>query len=145
MINSFAIHFLAPRSGVIGIWNDYGSWDIRDRALAVGAIFRLSWSAAISQLKNLELIDWGQHRNLSESEPSYGDYLRLGLRWSDEFRAPYLSPVFTTSILNEYAAKRLTSARALELLRGTLTADQLPTRVKGSIEDLRRSFHGHDG
>lgn len=143
MINSFAIHFLAPRAGVMRVWDEHHSWEPRDRALAVGAVFRLSWSAAISQLRNLELIDYGQHRSLSEYEPSYGDYLRLGLTWVDEFSAPYLSPSFTAAILNQYATGRLTSARSLELLRGTLTADQLPTRNL-SMEDLRRSFAGHD-
>lgn len=145
MINSFAIHFLAPRAGVTRVWNEHKSWAPRDRALTVGAIFRLSWSAAISQLRNLELIDHGQHRSLNEYEPSRGDYLRLGLMWLDEFSAPYLSPSFTSAILNAYAAGRLTSARTLELLRGTLTTDQLPTRTSGSIEDLRRSFAGHNG
>lgn len=144
MINSFAIHFLAPRAGVTHVWNEHQSLEPRDRALAVGAIFRLSWSAAIGQLRNLDLIDYGQHRSLIENEPSYGDYLRLGLTWRDEFSAPYLSPSFTAAILNAYATGRLTSARSLELLRGTLTANQLPTRADGSITDLRRSFAGHD-
>jgi transcriptional regulator with XRE-family HTH domain/Zn-dependent peptidase ImmA (M78 family) len=145
MINSFAIHFLAPRAGVSQVWNENRSWNVRDRALAVGARFRLSWSAIISQLRNLELIDYGQYRSLSEHEPSYGDYLRLELTWQDEFTAPYLSPSFTAAILNAYVAGRLTGARSLELLRGTLTEDQLPTRTNGSTEDLRRSFAGHDG
>lgn len=145
MINSFAIHFLAPRAGVTRVWNEHQSWEPRDRALAVGAVFRLSWSAVISQLRNLELIDYAQHRSLSEYEPSFGDYLRLGLTWLDEFSAPYLSPSFTAAILNAYVAGRITGARSLELLRGTLTADQLPTRTGGSIEDIRRSFAGHDG
>ncbi len=144
MINSFAIHFLAPRAGVTKVWNERQSWAPRDRALAVGALFRLSWSAAIGQLRNLDLIDQRQHRSLTEHEPSYGDYLRLGLTWLEEFSSPYLSPSFTAAILNAYAAGHLTSARSLELLRGTLTAKDLPTRVVGSIEDLRRSFAGHD-
>lgn len=144
MINSFAIHFLAPRAGVIGVWNQHQDWKTRDRALAVGAVFRLSWSAAIGQLRNLSLIDHDQHRGLGEHEPSRGDYLRLGLTWMEEFAAPYVSPAFTASVLNAYAAERLTRARTLELLRGTLEEDQFPTQDRDSLETLRRSFSGHD-
>ena len=144
MINSFAIHFLAPRAGVVRVWNEQKSWATRDRALAVGAEFRLSWSAAVSQLRNLGLIDYDQHRALSDDEPRRGEYLRLGLAWTEELAAPYLSPAFTAAVLTAYTDGRLTAARSLELLRGTLSADHLPERAGGSIEDLRRSFAGHD-
>lgn len=145
MINSFAIHFLAPRAGVTRVWNEHQEWGIRDRALGVGAEFRLSWSAAVSQLRNIELIDYDEHRSLSEREPRRGEYLRLGLAWTEELAAPYLSPVFTAAVLNAYLDERLTADRSIELLRGTLNTDQLPVRADGSIEDLRRSFAGHDG
>ena len=144
MINSFAIHFLAPRAGVTLVWNEHQEWGIRDRALAVGAEFRLSWSAAVSQLRNLELIDGDQHRNLSEHEPRRGEYLRLGFAWTEELGAPYLSPAFTAAVINAYLSERLTADRSIELLRGTLNADQLPERSGGSVEDLRRSFAGHE-
>ncbi|WP_157975191.1 helix-turn-helix domain-containing protein [Glycomyces dulcitolivorans] len=145
MINSFAIHFLAPRAGVSKVWNEYRAWEPRDRALAVAAKFRLSWSAAVNQLRNLDLINFDQHGSFREDEPTPGDYLRLELNWREECAAPYLSPAFTAAILNAYVDGQLTAARSLELLRGTLPATELPTRAGASIEDLRRSFAGHDG
>lgn len=143
MINAFAIHFLAPRSGVLNVWRSRSGWSTRDRALAVGAEFRLSWSAAVSQLKNLNLLSHEQHRSLTSREPRSGDYLRLGLTWVDELAPPYLSPALTSAILNAYADERLTESRALELLRGTISADELPTHETTTIEDLRGSFAGH--
>jgi Zn-dependent peptidase ImmA (M78 family)/transcriptional regulator with XRE-family HTH domain len=77
MINSFAIHFLAPRAGITALWNQHADWLVRDRALAVGASFRLSWSAAILQLRNVDLINHEEYRALGEEEPRSGDYLRL--------------------------------------------------------------------
>ncbi|MFG3340640.1 helix-turn-helix domain-containing protein [Glycomyces sp. NPDC048151] len=145
MVSSFAIHFLAPRAGVSKVWNEYRTWKPRDRALAVAAIFRLSWSAAINQLRNLELVNPSQHRSFREHEPNSGDYLRLKLNWREECAAPYLSPSLTAAILNAYVDGQLTTARSLELLRGTLPVSELPTRAEDSIEDLRRSFAGHDG
>lgn len=144
MINSFAIHFLAPRAGVTKVWAEHNDLPLRDRALAVGVAFRLSWSATISQLRNVELISHEERERLSTSEPRSGDYLRLGLSWADELESPYLSPGFIAACLQGYTLSKLTEARTLELLRGLLSADDLPT-LESSIDSFRRSFEGHPG
>jgi len=144
MVNSFAIHFLAPRAGVNEAWEKHSSWPPRDRALAVSALFKLSWSAAVAQLKNLNLIDFEVHRMLAADEPRSGDYLRLGLAWSTELECPYVSPGFAAACLRGYVSGRLTSSRVVELLRGTLDADDLPRQDDVTRDDLRKSFAGHD-
>jgi transcriptional regulator with XRE-family HTH domain/Zn-dependent peptidase ImmA (M78 family) len=144
MINSFAIHFLAPRAGLSKVWSEHPDWDVRDRALAVGASFRLSWSAAVGQLRNLNIINQMDHQRLADNEPRRGDFLRLGLGWVDELSGPYVSPGFASASVNGYVSGRLTAARAVELLRGTLEIDDLPRQGTLSMEDLRRSFAGHD-
>jgi Zn-dependent peptidase ImmA (M78 family)/DNA-binding XRE family transcriptional regulator len=144
MINSFAIHFLAPRAGVNAVWNQHVGWRTRDRALAVGASFRLSWSAAILHLRNVSVITPDEHRTLGEDEPRSGDYLRLGLSWVDELASPYISPGFATACVNGYVSGRLTSHRTLELLRETLAESDLPRQDTPSLDDLRSAFTGHD-
>jgi transcriptional regulator with XRE-family HTH domain/Zn-dependent peptidase ImmA (M78 family) len=143
MINSFAIHFLAPRAGVNKVWSENSYLSVRDRALTVGVVFRLSWSAAISQLRNVALISHEERERLSANEPRSGDYLRLGLSWKDELEAPYLSPAFTSACLMGYTAGKLAESRVLELLRGMLSVDDLPALDTPSVDALRRSFQGH--
>lgn len=145
MINSFAIHFLAPRAGVTKVWSARRDWSLRDRALAVGVAFRLSWSATISQLRNIELISFEDRERMSTDEPRSGDYLRLGLSWKDELEAPYLSPAFIAACLTGYTSTKLTEPRVLELLRGLLNVEDLPALDSTSIDTLRRSFEGHPG
>ena len=142
-INSFAIHFLAPRAGIQAVWGRHADWSTRDRALAVGASFRLSWSATVGQLRNVDLVSYDEHRTLSEDDPRVGDYLRLGLSWTDELESPYVSPGFAAACVNGYVSGRLTRGRTVELLRGTLAANDLPRQNVGSLDDLRRSFTGH--
>jgi transcriptional regulator with XRE-family HTH domain len=144
MISSFAIHFLAPRAGLYRVWNECRDWDLRDRALAVGASFRLSWSATLGQLSNVDIIDQDTRRRLADDEPRRGDYMRLGLRWVDELASPYISPGFASASVNGYVTGRLTAARTVELLRGTLEPDDLPRQDPLSMNDLRRSFSEHD-
>jgi transcriptional regulator with XRE-family HTH domain/Zn-dependent peptidase ImmA (M78 family) len=140
MISSFAIHFLAPRTGVGKIWNDRSRCSVRDRALAVGSTFRLSWSAAISQLLNLNLIEHEEFRILRDREPRSGDYVRLELSWNDEPKSPYLSLGFAAACVEGYTSGRLTAARTIELLRGTMTRDDLPEREMESLDDVRKLF-----
>lgn len=144
MINSFAIHFLAPRAGVRQVWNAHAERSDRDKALIVAAVFRLSWSAAIGQLSNIGVISQEARRGLSEDEPRAGDYLHLGLSWPDELGTGYLSPGFVAAALEGYASGRLTQARTTELLRGALGAEDLPAMRPPSLDDLRDSFAGHD-
>lgn len=144
MINSFAVHFLAPRAGVTKVWSEHSEWSPRDRALAVGVAYRLSWSAAIAQLRNVGLISREERDRLSTSEPRRGDYLRLGLSWKDELEGPYLSPGFIAACLEGYTSNKLSEARVLELLRGLLSPDDLPT-AHLPMDAYRRSFTGHVG
>jgi hypothetical protein len=67
--------------GVVKVWNDHSGWSARDRELAVGSTFRLSWSATISQLRNLNLIEYEEFRILGDREPRSGDYVRRELSW----------------------------------------------------------------
>lgn len=143
MLNSFAIHFLAPRAGVQEVWDRHPGAAVRDRALAVGAVFRLSWSAAVGQLRNLGLVDGEQRAALAKDEPRFGDYKRLGLSWNDELAAPYVSPGFVSACLNGYVAGRLTASRCLELLRRTMTESDLPRQEPVTLDDLRASFTAH--
>jgi transcriptional regulator with XRE-family HTH domain len=140
MISSFAVHFLAPRAGVVQVWNGHSGWSARDRALAVGSTFRLSWSAAIGQLRNLNLIGYDEFRTLGDREPRSGDYVRLELSWDDEPKCPYLSPGFAAACVEGYTSGRLTAARTIELLRGTMTRDDLPEREMESLDNVRKLF-----
>lgn len=144
MINSFAIYLLAPRSGVQEVWGQHAHWNLRDRALAVGAAFRLSWTATLNQLRNINVIEQSVHRELVEDEPRYGDYLHLGLSWTDELQPGYLSPGFVSAVLDTFTTQHTTKPRALELLRGNLAVDELPRPVTPSRESLHRSFSDHD-
>ncbi|QRZ05781.1 XRE family transcriptional regulator [Mycolicibacterium austroafricanum] len=140
MINAFAIHFLAPRAGVQKIWNEHDEWSVRDRALAVGSIFRLSWSAVVSQLRNLGLISYETRQSLLDREPRHGDYVALKLSWDDEPKCPYVSPGFAAACVEGYTSGRLTAARTIELLRGTMKREDLPEREAESLDSVRKLF-----
>jgi len=144
LIRAFAIHLLAPREGVLAAWNDKGSWPMRDRVLFVAARFRISWTAASAQARNLQLIDHTEFESLQRNEPRTGDYMRLELDWERESIGATLSRGYVAAVLEAYNNGQLTQSRTLELLRGTIGPSDLPELPGASLDDLRSSFQGHD-
>ena len=112
---------------------------MRSRAGAQPTAWIIAW------LRNIGLVSHEERDQLSANEPRSGDYLSLGLPWRDELEAPYLSPSFIASCLKGYTSAALAESRVLELLRGTLSVDDLPAPESSSMDALRRSFEGHTG
>ncbi|PWJ52825.1 Zn-dependent peptidase ImmA, M78 family [Quadrisphaera granulorum] len=145
MLNSFAIHLLAPRAGVVALWNELAPRSHRERAIDVAARYMVSWTAVLGHLKTLDLIDEEDRRQLADRPPTKGDYLHRNIRWHEHLQLGYLSPSFVDACLSGYSARRLTAARTTELLRGTVTRADLPEQEAPEWSDLRPSFTGHGG
>ncbi|MBU8821091.1 hypothetical protein KL864_35115, partial [Mycolicibacterium goodii] len=88
----------------------------------------------------LDLISYEVFQSLLDHEPRHGDYVRLELSWDDEPKCPYLSPGFAAACVEGYTSGRLTAARTIELLRATMTRDDLPERETESLASLRTLF-----
>lgn len=138
LINAFAIHLLMPRPDVEETWRSVE--DERLAAVAVGVRFRASWSAVTSQLKNLGLIDEATRAALSASPPTAADFIELGERWVSELDPPAVPPEYGRRVLSAYRGGRLTAARTVELLWGTIREEELPERQEIPLEGLRREF-----
>lgn len=135
-INSFAAYLLAPRSGVVALWDQHPGESARDRAIRVGAEFRMSCSAVIPHLRRLNRIDENEFRSLEGWKPRPGEFAKLGLPWDyEEPRAPSLSPGITAASIDAYVDRRMSAARVVELLRGGLAEDDLPEQRVESAAD----------
>ena len=138
MVNAFAIHLLLPRAQLHQTWNSFQ--DIRLAAVAVGVRFRTSWTAVISHLKNLGLIDEARRVALAADPPTAADFIELGERWVPELDAPSVPPEYGRRVLSAYRGGRLTAARAVELLWGTVREEELPERHEIPLQGLRGEF-----
>lgn len=145
MLGSLSIHLLAPRVGVTKLWNKKQALSTRDRAISIAAVFQVSWSAAVSQLRNLELIDGHAHRELSEHTPVGGEFARLGYTVAQKLPYPWVSSGFKARVLKSYTCGELTAERTLEVLRGTLVKDDLPPQDDTTMADLRTMLAGDRG
>lgn len=140
IINAFAIHLLLPRGPVGRVWHDSADQDRRLTALAVAVRFRASWTAVCSQLRNLDLIDPDEREVLAATPPTKADFIELGERWVPELEPPEVPPEYGRRVLRAYRAGKITGARTVELLWGTVSETDLPSRQEVPLDGLRREF-----
>src|SRR5712691_1544042 len=121
MFNVFAAHFLMPRSAVLSTWREFSTRSPRLAAIAVAVRFRVSWTAACNQLRDLDLINGRERERLVENDLKKGEMFEFGERWVPELEPPAIPPEYARAVVSTYRAKRLMLARTVELLQGTVT------------------------
>ena len=140
MLNVFAAHFLMPRSAVQNTWDEFRNRSARLAATAIAVRFRVSWSAACNQLRDLGIIDARERGLLVEDDLRKGEMLELGERWVPELEPPSVPPGYAQAVVNAYRARRVTRVRTVELLHGTVTESELPAIEETTLERLRREL-----
>lgn len=141
LINAFAIHFLMPRPSVKACWRSYrGDDDPRNAAIHLAQEFRVSWSAVCSQLANLELLDKDDAAVLRKRPPSRSEHFEVGGMFVEELTAPRVSPEFAKAVLKALRSQKIAEGRAVELLRGMLTADDFPIANETPLNALLGEF-----
>ena len=139
LINAFAIHLLLPRRDIQGIMSEFEG-DPRLAAVAAAVRHRLSWTAVCTHLCNLGAIDAGTREELANHPPSRADFIELGEHWVAELNPPCVPPLYGRKVLAAYRRGKLTGARVLELLWGTVDHAELPEQDEVPLEAWRREF-----
>ncbi|MFH0902929.1 MAG: helix-turn-helix domain-containing protein [Pseudomonadota bacterium] len=137
LVSAFAIHFLIPRDGATARWSELaGERDAWTAALHVGAEYGVSWPALCSHLLNLRLIDQSTFESVVHRTPRGADFVEHGVRLIDEPRSPRIPRTFAAAVVRAYRGHRLGRERALDLLRGTLDATDLPEQHDVPLEGM---------
>jgi Zn-dependent peptidase ImmA (M78 family)/DNA-binding XRE family transcriptional regulator len=126
LLNAFAIHLLMPRPAVSSQWHHLAKQGPRDAAIIISAEFGVSWSASIPHLQHLDLIGPSECAALLGSPPRRADYLELEVEFIPELEPPRVPRLYGAAVVRAYKTHAITPERALELLRGTLKAADLP-------------------
>lgn len=142
LINAFAVHFLMPRDAVASRWKALvGDREPRQAAVVLGAEFGVSWTAACAQLRNLDLIDEAMRLQLEHDRPRKADYVEGGILLRDDLVPPAVPPMFAAAVVKAYKRHKLSAARAVEILRGAVSADELPPEDVVPIESMRSELN----
>lgn len=136
-INAFAIHFLMPRASVARDWDRLGGTvSPREAAIRLAQEYRVSWTAVCSQLVTMDLIDHQLFEDLRRMPPTKAEHLELGGVLYEDLIPPRVSPRFAQAVVRAYRANKLTSSRAVELLHGAVSEEDLPAVDEVPVEAL---------
>jgi Zn-dependent peptidase ImmA (M78 family) len=138
LINAFAAHFLLPATSVRRRWAELAGEHegARERLIVLAAEYRVSWSAAISHATTLELIDHAEFAALQSRRPTGADYFELGVRFTEELQPVALAPAYSRAAIRAYRRGLISADRAVELLRDTITREELPRPHEAPVEAL---------
>lgn len=144
LIDAFAIHFLMPRSAIVAFWEARRTAGETERTVLIrlASMYRVSWSAACGHAVTLGLIDHATMETLRHRRPTRVDYLELDLPETEaELVAPLLPKRFSQAALRAYRHHRIAERRLMELLRGTISPDDLPSTDDVGLDALRGDFN----
>ncbi|MEJ2579934.1 MAG: hypothetical protein P8Z68_12730 [Kineosporiaceae bacterium] len=79
-------------------------------------------------------------RRLQVWRPATGDYVETGVTIAEELTSGSLSPMYAQAVIRAYRRSLISAARAVELLHGALTRDDLPQPAGAPIESLTSEF-----
>jgi len=140
LLNAFVAYLLMPRHDVTKVWRSFEGGDRRLGCVAIATRFRVSWTSACSHLVSLDLIDRSEFQQFVENPPRRGDLIELGEQWVPELEPPSVPPDYGRCVLGAYRSGKMTAARAVELLWGTVNEDELPEPAEVPLEAFRREF-----
>jgi len=140
MLNAFVAHLLMPREDVAKTWQDFAESDRRLGVLAIATRFRTSWTTACGHLVNLGLFDHEDYEHFIDDPPRSGDFVALGEQWVAELDPPNVPPDYGRRIVRAYRSGKVTAAKAVELLWGTIEEADLPEPLEIPLAAVRREF-----
>ncbi len=138
LVNAFAIHFLAPGRAFKDRWRaEVAEHGVRGAAITLAAEYGLSWTAVCAHLCNLDLVGQQEQRQLELHPPRRHDYLELGISLREELAPPAVPPQYAKAVVKAFKAYKISSARAVEMLRETVPEEDLPELEPPPLESLR--------
>lgn len=141
LISAFAVHLLLPRGGAESRWRELnGPDDARTAALHLGAEYGLSWSALCAQLKNLGLVSEDQRVELCQRAPGKADFIEHQLTLVEMPGSPTVPAGYASAVIKAFRGHRIGRERALELLHGTLTAEELPEQHEVPMDAMMQEL-----
>jgi transcriptional regulator with XRE-family HTH domain len=129
IINSFAAELLLPLSVVQE--HAVGGVCTRTELIKLAASYRTSWTLAVSQAVTAGVGD----RSLSRNTPTKAELLEaVGWAPQPDLESVRVPPVFAQAVLEAWRQSLITSARAVEMMRGELEISDLPSRDESDLE-----------
>ncbi|MFL6073633.1 MAG: helix-turn-helix domain-containing protein [Mycobacteriales bacterium] len=133
MIDAFAAELLLPRKAV----RSAATKGTISRTALVGlaARYRTSWSLTLAQADEANVLKAGMRRRWAVSNPTYAEFMEaVGWTPQPDLQSVRVPPLFAHAVMQAWQQDFITSARAVELMHGQISQDDLPPGDDTDIE-----------
>jgi transcriptional regulator with XRE-family HTH domain/Zn-dependent peptidase ImmA (M78 family) len=128
IVDTFAAEFLLPEPALTARWPRGSDEAVcRSEVIQLAADFRVSWSLLLRQAQHARLLGRSLAQRWSAQAPTRAEFLAVlgGLPQPD--LEPGETPAsYARAVLDAYRDWQISSARAVEMLRGRVSEDDLP-------------------
>jgi transcriptional regulator with XRE-family HTH domain len=126
VIDAFAAELLLPSQVLTSVASGAGEIS-RSQLVELAAGYRVSWSLALRQAGYAGVLDLDSQRTMARIRPTRSEFLDA-LGWApqpdlDSIRVP---PGYAHAVLEALRRSAITPSRAVELMRGQISLDDLP-------------------
>lgn len=138
LINAFAANLLMPRADVLARLKEVrGHAGLRAALIIVATEYRVSWTAAVTHLAFLGGFPREERERLKGQHPKQAELLEHGAFFVSELEPPTLPRKYVAAVVKAYRKNVVTAPRAVELLHGSITEEDLPAVSPTPLEALR--------
>ncbi len=126
MINAFAAELLLPVAAFSG---PAPEGNPREQIIRLAATYRTSWSLALRQAELAGWLDATRRRSLSQVTPTQAEFMdAVGWAPQPDLNGVRVPPGYSHAVMQAWRRDLVTGSRAVELLHGQITSDDLPRR-----------------
>ncbi len=134
IVDSFAAELLVPTAALeVRVHSGFSADELRATLVDAAATFRASWTLVLRQAYRCRLLDDSQVRHWSSQKPTRAELLECtGMEPQPDMGLGTVPPSFSRAVLTAYRQSRISTARAIELLRDSIGEADLPPRRSGA-------------
>jgi transcriptional regulator with XRE-family HTH domain len=134
LLDAFAAELLLP-SGVLIEERGASEAISRDQLIGLAARYRTSWSLAIRQAAHAGVLSAQARRDWGRSSPTRSEFMEaVGWAPQPDLEAIRVPPRYAHAVMEAWRRGALTATRAVELMHGQISVDDLPAGAEADVE-----------
>lgn len=126
LVDAFAAELLLPTQDLLRLAADGGT-DLRESLIRIAGEYRVSWTAVVDRARQVGVVDTAIAQELRARSPVLGDFLAIvGVAPEPDLPVGDHGPLWTQAVVRANRENLLTRERAVELLGGAISINDLP-------------------
>ncbi len=136
-MDRFARSFLLPEEALRDGWIAAEAEDgTRGAAVRLGSVFRVDMSTLAQRLHEIGAVDVGTAQFIRGVRTTKADIVELDLAVPHDLEGTFLPREYQRAVLHAYKSEDISGERALSLLRGVMTMEDLPQLEPLSVQSI---------